>query len=184
MDAPALARSLGRAFPDRIARREPDGSYRFVTGRVARWPGDARGPEWIVAPDADAGETTGTIRLAAALEGRDAERLLEPVTADVALVRWNGLAPRCVSVRSAGRLVLAERPGRCSEAHDAVAASLLDRLGREGTGILPWDDRSRGLLARMRFRAARTGATALDDAELVRRAPQWLVPRLDLAGGR
>ena len=183
VDAQALARSLGRAFPDRIARREPDGSYRFVTGRVARWPGDARGPEWIVAPDADAGETTGTIRLAAALEGRDAERLLEPMAEDVAIVRWNGLAPRCLNVRSAGRLVLAERPGRCSEAHGAVASSLLDRLGREGTGILPWDERSRGLLARMRFRAARTGAPPLDDAELVRLAPRWLVPRLDLAGG-
>ena len=45
LDARTLAVLLGRAFPDRIARREPDGSYRFVTGRVARYPGDARGPE-------------------------------------------------------------------------------------------------------------------------------------------
>ena len=34
---------LGYAFPDRIARREPDGSYRLVTGRVARFPGSGRG---------------------------------------------------------------------------------------------------------------------------------------------
>lgn len=183
VDAPALARCLGRAFPDRIARREPDGAYRFVTGRVARWPGDARGPEWIVAPDADAGETTGTVRLAAALEAADAERLLEPAVVDAALVRWSGLAPRCVSVRSAGRLVLAERPGRCREQPDAVVASLFERLRREGIGVLPWDGRSRGLLARLRFHAAHAGGPPLDEAELVRRAPAWLVPRLDLAGG-
>ncbi|TFG86603.1 MAG: ATP-dependent helicase HrpB, partial [Gemmatimonadales bacterium] len=66
---------------------------------------------------------------------------------------------------------------------EAVATSLLERLRREGPGLLPWDERSRGLLARMRFRAARTGAPPLDDAELVRRVPQWLLPRLDLAGG-
>jgi ATP-dependent helicase HrpB len=68
LDARALGVHLGRAFPDRIARREHDGSYRFVTGRVARYPGDARGPVWLVAPDADAGEITGTIRLAAELD--------------------------------------------------------------------------------------------------------------------
>ncbi len=183
VNAHALARSLGRAFPDRIARREPDGVYRFVTGRAARWPVETRGPEWIVAPDADAGETTGTVRLAEALVGADAERLLEPLVVDTALVRWNGLAPRCLRVKTAGRLVLSERPGRCREAPDAVSASLLERLRREGTAILPWDDRARGLLARIRFHAARSGAASLDDAELVRLAPRWLVPRIDLGGG-
>ncbi len=157
-DAHTLAALLGRAFPDRIARREHDGSYRFVTGRVARYPGEARGPEWLVAPDADAGETTGTIRLAAELDPPDADRLLAPLVRESVSVRWTGLAPKGVRVKAAGRLVLAEQAWRGPGFPEAAAASLLERLHREGSGILPWDDRTRGLLARIRFLATHTGA--------------------------
>jgi ATP-dependent helicase HrpB len=136
-----------------------------------------------VAPDADAGETVGTIRLAASLDEDEAGRLLEPFAVETTVVRWNGLAPRCVTVKSAGRLVLAERPLPCRDAADAVGASLAGRVGREGIGILPWDERSRGLLERIRFFAARTGAVTGDDADLARRAPEWLLPRVHLDGG-
>ena len=110
-------------------------------------------------------------------------------------VRWNGLAPKGVRVKAAGRLVLAEQPWRGPGFPEAATASLLERLQREGVGILPWDDRTRGLLARIRFLAAHAGSAhggsargtagpaMLDDAELVRRAPEWLVPRLDFSGG-
>lgn len=52
---------LSYGFPDRIARRAPDKSYNFVTGRMARLPGlgvSRAAAPWICAPDADAGETT------------------------------------------------------------------------------------------------------------------------------
>lgn len=179
----ALAVLLGRAFPDRIARRDRDGTFRFVTGRAARYPGDAKGPAWLVAPDADAGETTGTIRLAVELDAADAERLLAPIARESVSVRWEGLAPKGVRVKAAGRLVLAESPWRGAGFPEAAAASFIDLLRREGIGILPWDDRSRGLLARLRFHAARTGTAALDDGELARRAPEWLVPRLQFTAG-
>jgi ATP-dependent helicase HrpB len=195
LDGRSLAALLGRAFPDRIARRERDGTFRFVTGRAARYPGDARGPEWLVAPDADAGETTGTIRCAAELDAADADRLLAPLVEESVIVRWNGLVPKGVRVKAAGRLVLAEKPWRGEGFPEAAAVSLLDRLRREGIGILPWDDRTRSLLARIRFLAAHAGAagghapreiggpSALDDAELVRSAPAWLAPRLDFSAG-
>jgi ATP-dependent helicase HrpB len=192
LDQRALAVLLGHAFPDRIARRERDGSFRFVTGRVARYPGDAKGPEWLVAPDADAGETTGTIRLAVELDAADADRLLAPLARESVSVRWTGLMPKGVRVKAVGRLVLAEQPWRGPGFAEAAAASLLERLRREGTGILPWDGRTRSLLARMRFLAAHADAahadaarvgSALDDAELIRRAPEWLVPRLDFSAG-
>lgn len=199
IDPRTLALLLGRAFPDRIARRERDGTYRFVTGRAARLPDGAMGPGWLVAPDADAGETTGSIRLAAELDASDAERLLAPMARESTDVRWSGLAPKGVRVRTAGRLALAESPWRGADFAGAAAASLLERLRREGIGILPWDDRSRGILARIRFLAAHRGAAAggvarstprtadgresLDNAALIRCAADWLLPRLDFSGG-
>ncbi len=208
LDPRILAALLGRAFPDRIARRERDGTFRFVTGRAARYPGAAKGPAWLVAPDADAGETTGTIRLAVELDAADAERLLAPIARESVIVRWEGLVPKGVRVKSAGRLPLSESPWRGTGFPDSAAASFLDRLRREGIGILPWDDRTRGFLARIRFLAAHAGATrpdadadatldvartvgtqppigpaAFSDGELVRRASEWLVPRLDFSGG-
>jgi len=185
LDPRGLAVLLGRAFPDRIARREPDGTYRFVTGRIARYHGDTKGPEWLVAPEADAGETTGTIRLAIALDAEDAERLLAPFVTESVVVRWRGLVPRGVRVRSAGRLSLGEQPARGQGFGEAAAASLMERLQREGLDILPWDERSRGMLERLRFLAARSpaGFHGLDDAELVRGAPEWLAPKLDFTGG-
>jgi ATP-dependent helicase HrpB len=125
------------------------------------------------------------------------------------IVRWEGLVPKGVRAKSAGRLPLSESPWRGTGFPEAAAASFLDRLRREGIGILPWDDRTRGLLARIRFlaahadatrpRAAHADATDLDaartvgtqpptgpavfsDGELVRRAPEWLAPRLDCSG--
>jgi ATP-dependent helicase HrpB len=143
-----------------------------------------------VAPDADVGETTGTIRLAAELDPADADRLLVPLVRESVSVRWSGLAPKGVRVKAAGRLVLAERPWRGPGFPEAATASLLERLQREGIGILPWDTTTRGLLARIRFLAAHGGFTrgtagpaTLDDEELVRRAPEWLVSRLDFSGG-
>jgi ATP-dependent helicase HrpB len=205
LDGRTLAALLGRAFPDRIARRERDGTFRFVTGRAARYPGGMKGPEWLVAPDADAGETTGTIRLAVGLDAADADRLLAPLVRESVIIRWNGLAPKGVRVKAAGRLVLAEQPWRGPGFAEEAASSLLDRLHREGIGILPWADQARSLLARIRFLSAHADSvhadparanaaegrpqrgtaspTARDDAQLVRRAPEWLVPRLDFSGG-
>ena len=58
--------ALLEGFPDRIARHQSDGIYQFPSGRLAALPPDvrkntARPPEWIVAPDVDAGERTGRI---------------------------------------------------------------------------------------------------------------------------
>lgn len=62
MEEPLLA-----GFPDRLARRcDGDGLYAFPSGRVASLPREDRDkraafPEWILAPDVDAGEKQGRI---------------------------------------------------------------------------------------------------------------------------
>jgi ATP-dependent helicase HrpB len=184
---------LAHAFPDRIARRERDGGYRFVTGRAAAFPGRPSAPtalasraaeEWVVAPETDAGETAGTIRLAAPLTEGEAEEALLPVTVEEVEIRWTRLVPRAHRFTRAGRLTLTERPAPLPP--QAVAASLEERLAREGIGILPWNEKSRRLLERVRFWGAHgKGASGVDlsDAGLAARAAEWLAPHLALGGG-
>jgi ATP-dependent helicase HrpB len=192
----AVGNLLAHAFPDRIARREPDGSWRFVTGRAARFPGSGPGAgaavpvasrassEWITAPETDAGETIGTIRLAAPVDRAEVERVLAPVIEETVEVRWEGMTARGVLSRRAGRLLLSERPVRPSA--EAGIASFRERLARLGIDILPWDPASRALLDRLRFLASRppeSGLGDLSDAALIERSASWLGPALDLAGG-
>jgi len=187
---------LAHAFPDRIARREPDGSYRFVTGRVARFPASGPGAgreipvasrassQWIAAVETDAGETVGTIRLAAPVEEAEAGRMLAPVTVESEEVRWDGLVPKAVLVRRAGRLLLSERPSRPTRA--AGTPSFLERLAGLGVGILPWDEISRGVLSRLRYFAARfpeRGLGDLSDEGLAARGQDWLAQSLAFTGG-
>jgi ATP-dependent helicase HrpB len=179
---------LAGAFPDRLGRREPDGTYRLVTGRTAAFagrPGNptrAAGP-WIVALDADAGETTGTIRLAAPVAAEQAERTLADAASEALEVRWEGLVPRGILVRRAGRLTLTERPQRLDP--HLIVGSFLRELERRGLSLLPWNRQSRRLLARLRFHARTRPDEAGDfsDSGLISTAPEWLVPRLNPAGG-
>ncbi len=181
---------LAGSFPDRLARREPDGSYRLVTGRIAGFsfgrhtvPTRAAGP-WVVALDADPGETTGIIRLAAPVDADEAQRALAFAAVESAEIRWEGLVPRGMRVRRAGRLVLTERPERPGAAE--ILASFQETLARSGLGILPWNRASLRLLARMRFYAGAHGNAQedLSDGRLAARAAEWLSPHLKLTGGQ
>jgi ATP-dependent helicase HrpB len=196
---------LAHAFPDRIARREPDMTYRLVTGRVARMPGPA-GPGaghgshgagargavasraatlWISAPDADAGETAGLIRLAAPVDAEEAERVLAAVAEEKLEIRWEGLVPKGYRVRRAGRLTLAERPAKPSA--EEITVSFRAHVSRQGLSVLPWNEESRGLLGRMRFFARvrpEAGLGDLSDAGIAARSEAWLEPFLNLAGGQ
>ena len=171
---------LAPAFPDRLARREPDGSYRLVTGRAARFPSAgpgsgarvaaasrAAGP-WVVALDADPGETSGTIRLASPVDRETVDAVLALAAEESMEIRWEGLVPRAFIVRRSGRLVLTERPGAASAQQAAESFRLL--LSKKGLGILPWNRQSTRLLARMRIFARAypdAGLGGLSEEELV-----------------
>jgi ATP-dependent helicase HrpB len=188
---------LARGFPDRIARRDPDGSFRLVTGRAVRFPGpppragvrmavaSRAVAAWVVAPDVDAGETSGIIHLAAPLDREEAEQRLAAAAREVTEIRWEGMVPRGMRVRRAGRIVLTERPVRPSP--EEITASFQHRLSQEGISILPWNPRARELLLRMRFFSRahpEAGIGDLSDAGLAQRAGQWLEPFLKPTGGQ
>ena len=188
---------LARGFPDRIARRDPDGSFRLVTGRAVRFPGPPPRPgmrmavpsraaaDWVVAPDVDAGETSGIIHLVAPLDREEAEQSLAAAARENIEIRWEGMVPRGMLVRRAGRIVLTERPVKPSA--DEIAASFRRRILQEGISVLPWNERSRGLLLRMRFYSRvrpDAGLGDLSDPGLAARTAEWLEPFLKLTGGQ
>jgi ATP-dependent helicase HrpB len=191
----AVGALLAPAFPDRLARREPDGSYRLVTGRAVSFPSAgsgaaarvaaasrAAGP-WVVALDADPGETSGFIRLAAPVDADTVDAVLALAAQESTEIRWEGLVPRAFVVRRAGRLVLTERPGALSAPQ--AADSFRTLLSKKGPGMLPWNTQSTRLLARMRIFAGAfpdAGLPGLSDDELA--AGVWLAPFLKLSGGQ
>ncbi len=188
---------LAYAFPDRLARREPDGGYKLVTGRTARFPGagyssgqrvdvpSRAAARWITAIDADPGETTGTIRLAAPVDQQEVDIILGLAAEESLEIRWEGLVPKGILTRRVGRLVLTERPGRPGA--EELSQSFRDLIARQGSGILPWNAQSTKLLARMRFLSRsrpELGLGDLSDSGLAQRAGDWLVPFLKLSGGQ
>jgi ATP-dependent helicase HrpB len=119
------------------------------------------------------------------MDREEAERILALAAEESLEIRWEGLVPKGVLVRRAGRLSLSERPARPTPAE--IAASFAAHLERQGPGILPWNARSRSLLARIRFYARRrpdSGLGDMSDAGLAARSDEWLAPFLKLSGGQ
>jgi ATP-dependent helicase HrpB len=167
---------LAAAFPDRIARSREPGLFRFVSGREARLEGPLAREEWITAAEADAGERTGYIRLAAPLSPEQALAFLENRIREERSLEWTGLIPRTLNIRSADRLVVSreKRPSSREE----VLADLPFMLENRGLAILPWEGAPRRFLDRLRFFAAH-GEGPEDfwsDEALIRDAPRWLGP--------
>jgi ATP-dependent helicase HrpB len=186
---------LARAFPDRIGKRQENGTFRFISGREANIRGSLAQSTWLVAPDMDAGERNGVIYLAAPLSEQVALELLAPHLRREVTIHWNDLVPRASEITMAGRLVIREEVRVCNAAEAANAVGTL--LKRQGLDILPWDEgaeaytgvpqlrqkaTARQLLDRIRFWAAHHGPDAptvlnrWSDESLIAEAQEWLGP--------
>ncbi|HOX17591.1 MAG TPA: ATP-dependent helicase HrpB, partial [Spirochaetales bacterium] len=185
-DEEAAGALLGEAFPDRVARLEGEGAdsragqgvYAFRSGRRAALRGSLSREEWIVALDADAGEATGAVRLAAPLPKADALAALGPRSRTERSIEWKGWKARALERRLSGRLLLSERSAVPTDSA-AVGAAACERVAREGLACLPFDDAARAFLERVRYAArlgADTGGRAWDDGALETDAPEWLGP--------
>ncbi len=190
-DAASAGLLVALAFPDRIARNQGEGVFRFPSGREARVEGPLRGEEWIVAPDVEAGERSGRIFLAAPLDGEDAEDVLGPQIQDELSVQWEDLVPRLFERRLAGRLMLAER--RVPLVETVVRDSFAKLVLSKGLSILPWNDgdgRASRRLERIRFFIANGGIKggavgvsipSFSEESLLAELENWLSPYLRLA---
>lgn len=186
--------ALLAGFPDRIARHTGDGVYQFPSGRLASLPksvrsATARPPEWIVAPEVDAGDREGRIYSFEALDEKTAEAWLEKHCTKETRTEFQGgkYVPGAKTIttefRLYGKLVLGER--RLENVPGDAARAIVAAVRKDGLALLPWAKASEDFLARARFRELKKngleGGKSGDDA-LLASLEEWLVPFIPADG--
>jgi len=127
---------------------------------------------WLVILEADAGEGTGWVSLAAPLSETEALAVLAPQTVTSTVIEWDGWRPRAFRCRRIGTLQLEKTGLNVADASGQVREALADRLNSLDPDTLPWTPASRQLVNRL--------------ALLQHTGPgdwSWLLDHADLSGG-
>jgi len=179
-----LPLALALAFPDRLSRRRDSSgeSWQSVGGRGFRLdPASSLASSTWLAVGEVAGHASGArILSAAAIE----EEAVLDLFGDRIETRHDGeFDPATRSVtptrsRRLGAIRLASGPDPSPD-QDAIQQALLGGIQEHGLGLLSWDDRTLALRNRTAFaHDIDPNIPALDDAALLQRADEWLVPLL------
>lgn len=184
-DEGETATAIALAFPDRIARRRDASgeTWASVGGRGFRLDPTASlaRAEWLAVAETQGLASGARILSAAAIDLPTIEALFGDRIAVHRTVVFDPATGGVVAKRERrlGALRLSSGPDAAADA-TTIAAALLDGLATHGLDQLPWSEAARALRHRAAFAAAHGGATlALDDAALIARADEWLVPLLE-----
>jgi ATP-dependent helicase HrpB len=148
--------------------------------------------EWLVAVDVEAGaggtgRADGQIRLAAALERGDVERIGAADVQRVVRLEWDEQLDdlRATEERTLDALVLGAVRVPVQPGSDTTAA-LVAYAARKRLTVLGWTPATRSLQARAGWarRALPERWPDVSDAALIASAPEWLTPMLEGARGR
>ncbi|MEW6169688.1 MAG: ATP-dependent helicase HrpB [Pseudomonadota bacterium] len=185
-----VARIVGWAYPERIARRRAghrglrEAAFQCADGGEARLPeNDAlAAQEWLAIAHWDPGPPR-RVRLAAPL---DESALRADHRADLRRedhVGWDAASEAVSAERrlQLGAIVLERRPLR-TDSNPAAARAMLDGVRSIGLHCLPWTDAARQWQARVEsLRAWRPdeGWPDVSDAALAAALEDWLLPQLD-----
>ncbi len=169
------------AFPDRVARRRPGGSGRYLVVDGFEVVIDATDPlaasEWLVVAEHDGDRRGARVRLAAAVAFTEVEAQLASLIESRDEVVWEGerLAGRRVRRLGAIELAVAVQPVGESES----AAFWLAQLRERGLGWLQWSDGVDEWLGRVRWLHGQSGEWPdLSETALLARLEAWLLPWL------
>jgi ATP-dependent helicase HrpB len=180
---------LACAYPDRIARKRPGADNRFVlaNGRGAQFaqPQTLSQREFIVAIEVDDRDRDARITLAAPLSRQDLEEYFAAQLRITDEVQWDDREQAVIARRVTRffELEIDERPLR-DVAGEAAGTAMLEGVRKLGLAVLPWDQDSRDLQARMEFVRAQAPAAiganwpAVDDLSLSAHMETWLMPWL------
>jgi ATP-dependent helicase HrpB len=176
---------LIHAFPDRIARQDPDHPrrYQLSNGRGARLADDSSlvGEPWLVVIDLLHAQGDSLIRAAAPIDPARLADAFPERHATRRQIRWNretrtveAFEERCFAA-----IVLERRHVPATPA-DAVPA-LLAAVRELGLGVLPWSEAALELRQRVAFlraHAPEIGLPDVSDARLLETLEGWLGPVL------
>ncbi|MGK6319034.1 ATP-dependent helicase HrpB [Sphingomonas sp. DT-204] len=175
----AVGTCIALAFPDRVARRrDPSGeSWASVGGRGFRLDptSSLARQEWLAVAET-AGMAAGARILSAAPIGLEAiEALFGDRIETRRTVRFAPATGAVTALRETrlGALRLASGPDSAASAAE-IEAALLEGVREHGLDLLPWPESAKAL----RVRAAFAGVEGLDEAALLARLDEWLLPLL------
>ena len=181
----SLGQLLALAYPDRIAEQTRHGRFRLVGGRGVRLAEEdpLAAEPYLVAAQLDAGQQEGWVRFAAPVSRQEIRDLPDLRLERQSKVVWeaSSLRVRALSRESLGAVVLQERPQREPDP-EALRGALLQGIGEQGLGVLPWSKSLRGWQARLGWLREVLDDAALpdlSDAWLQDNLAQWLGPWLD-----
>ncbi|MEO7758320.1 MAG: ATP-dependent helicase HrpB, partial [Dokdonella sp.] len=177
---------LIHAFPDRVARQDPNNlrRYQLANGRGARLLEESSlfGEPWLVVVDLRYDERDSLILAATPFDPDILERDFAARFARLRSVRWNRdkRAVEAFEERRFDAIVLERRavPARPEDAVPALIAAVRDL----GLDVLPWSEHARELRLRvdsLRRWCPELGLPDFSDTALLATLEQWLAPYLE-----
>ncbi len=177
---------LAFAYPDRIALQRAPGDVRYLlaSGRGARLPASEQRlrPPCLVAASLDAGETEGTIHLAAAVDLGALRREMVSQIRTEDIVRWDPGLQRVVARREErlGELLVGSVP-LADPDPERLRAAVLEGVRALGVAALPWTLEAREFQARvlsLRHWFPNEDWPDVSDGALQETLDEWLGPAL------
>ncbi|MEM1105398.1 MAG: ATP-dependent helicase HrpB [Pseudomonadota bacterium] len=168
---------LARAWPDAIARRQPNGAFLTVAGQAVTLADDAVSPgtDWIVVAEAmGSGPALRAVLMAPVLES-DVFAVHRPETLEKATFNPRTATFSARRVKAIGAIILSEQP-LPKPSGAAARAALISAIQSEGWATIRADLAIAASLARFEF-AAKQGAAMPDwtAQTLAETAGEWLI---------
>lgn len=186
-EAYAIGQILAQAYPDRIARRDETNPsrYQLSGGKGAQLSPQSslQGEPWLVIADLRQSARDSLILRAAPLSPEVLDEVFPKRFRRVRSLAFNPAtgAVECREESRFAELLLSSRP--LPAPRDAeTARCLLQGVLDLGLACLPWSDRARALVARVRFlrkACPELGLPDFTDAALLATLEDWLAPMLE-----
>ncbi len=147
---------LAWAYPDRLAKRDPDqrGRFRLVTGGFARFsePTPLSQEEWLVIPDLDGAASISRIFLATPIHEAHIYEYFSEGIQDHEVVEWNDSTQAVLAQnrRQLGQILLKETQ-LTNPDQELRMSALVQGIRTKGLSCLPWTPPLRQWQARVQF---------------------------------
>jgi ATP-dependent helicase HrpB len=177
---------LALAYPERIARRRENNSYRYqmangTTGVLPKGSLLAR-EEFLAIGEVDGIGTEVRIYLAAPLAKKDLQRVFADAIIEEEEIRWSSSDDMVITrnISRLGAIIISEQ--HIKPHGEKVNAAMVDGVRQLGLECLPWDKETRSLQQRaewLRKNLDRPDLPDISNSTLLKTLEDWLVPFLD-----